>query len=489
MARPKNAEFVDVSIKHNLTIGLIERFICEENKPQQFLRDNKTEGLAVRATPSGAKSYIFEAKLDRKTIRVTIGSVKAWTIEQARNEANRLRVLIDGGIDPREADKEKAEARAAKQALKAAKQTTVGQAWADYMKDRKPFWGEKHYNDHLKMVKRGGEKYKRGKGTTIDMPLVPLLDMRLSNLDSQTLEKWIQQEKLTRPALTERAHRLLKIFLTWCAEQEQYKAIMPDTNPADAKRVKELFKDVEHEKKVTLQREQLAAYFREVKRYPNHIVSAYLQTLLLTGARPSEIATMRWERVNLDLGDAWIRDKDNAKGKGADMDKGKRHIPLPRYLCDLLKTLPKCNQYVFPASINLSMDDVNVRRRERKALAAGRKPSPKAIKPIGNTGHIVNAINAQRTICSRAGITPYVTLQGLRGSFATLSEWVETPIGIAAQIQGHKPSATRERNYINRPIDLLRIWHEKITAFILESAEVPYTVEPTKPRLQVVKTA
>lgn len=67
---------------------------------------------------------------------------------------------------------------------------------------------------------------------------------------------------------------------------------------------------------------------------------------------------------------------------------------------------------------------------------------------------------------------PKLTLHGLRRSFATLSEWIETPRGIAAQIQGHAPQGVREQNYIRRPLDLLRVWHTKIEAWILEQASI-----------------
>ena len=38
----------------------------------------------------------------------------------------------------------------------------------------------------------------------------------------------------------------------------------------------------------------------------------------------------------------------------------------------------------------------------------------------------------------------HLTLHGLRRSFKSLSEWVEVPVGVVAQIMGHKPSATAE---------------------------------------------
>jgi hypothetical protein len=37
---------------------------------------------------------------------------------------------------------------------------------------------------------------------------------------------------------------------------------------------------------------------------------------------------------------------------------------------------------------------------------------------------------------------------------------------------GHKPSATAEKHYKVRPLDLLRMWHVKIEAWTLEQAGI-----------------
>lgn len=50
-------------------------------------------------------------------MRITIGEVKAWSIERAQAEARRLKVLIDQGNDPREV---RADQEAAKEAKAAA---------------------------------------------------------------------------------------------------------------------------------------------------------------------------------------------------------------------------------------------------------------------------------------------------------------------------------------------------------------------------------
>ena len=72
--------------------------------------------------------------------------------------------------------------------------------------------------------------------------------------------------------------------------------------------------------------------------------------------------------------------------------------------------------------------------------------------------------------------------------FGTLAEWVECPVGVVAQIQGHKPSATAEKRYRRRPLDLLRMWHVKIEGWILEQAGIEQPGDELSAGLRVVKT-
>lgn len=144
MARPKKDAPIDLGAAQDLTAGLIERMTCPAGKLQTFMRDAKAPGLRVRATPAtvknpnGMKAFVFEAKLNRQTIRRTIGDVRAWTIEAARVEANRLRVTLDAGDDPREIESRKAAAKAADQATQLDNQTyTLAKlldAYCDYLK-------------------------------------------------------------------------------------------------------------------------------------------------------------------------------------------------------------------------------------------------------------------------------------------------------------------------------------------------------------------
>ena len=127
--------------REKLTAGRIRDFTCPTDKAQAFLWDT-VPGLAVRATPgstnrddSKGKAYIFQGKLNGKDLRVTIGDVRVWPLDDvvdkqtkavtqrgARAEARRLQTLIDQRIDPRELVREQ---EAAKQAAKEAEQAAA----------------------------------------------------------------------------------------------------------------------------------------------------------------------------------------------------------------------------------------------------------------------------------------------------------------------------------------------------------------------------
>lgn len=51
---------------------------------------------------------------------------------------------------------------------------------------------------------------------------------------------------------------------------------------------------------------------------------------------------------------------------------------------------------------------------------------------------------------------------------------------------GHKASALAEKHYRRRPIDLLRMWHEKIEAWILEQAGIELKVAEEMSELRPV---
>jgi hypothetical protein len=283
-----------------LTAGRVDAFTCPPGKSQAFLWDTDTPVLALRVTPTGRKTYVFESRLQGNTIRVNIGTAAEWLIEKARGEAQRLKMLVDSGTDPRELERQQQADRAAAKAAAAVKAVTVGEAWAVYLADRRQHWGERHYQDHLKLARAGGEianRGTRGRGVTIAGPLHPLMGLRLQDLAAPVIEAWAAEQAKTRPTPARLSWRLLRAFLAWCAEHPQYAAVVPAQNPAKTRRAREALGKA-GVKQDALLREQLPAWFAAVRNIGNPAISAYLQTLLLTGARPGEVLALRWEDIN-----------------------------------------------------------------------------------------------------------------------------------------------------------------------------------------------
>lgn len=447
MPRPRKTDAPDLSTPHSLTVGLIERLTCPTGKTQAFLRDAETPGLQVRVSPQGAKTFVFEARVHGKTMRRKIGAVGSWTIEDARKEARSLAVLRDRGVDPRSLDRQRAAERAESAARQALAEVTVGQAWAAYVRERSPHWGELHRRDHARKASPGGlatNRGTRGTGKTKPGALHPLMALPLCRLDAATIEAWAAKEATSRRTSASLAWRLLKAFLTWCAEQPAYAAVLPAKNPAKTVRSREAFGKPAVKDDV-LQRSQLRAWFQHVRAMRNSTISAALQTMLLTGARPGEVLRLQWADINTEWKSLTIRDKV----------EGAREIPLTPFVERLLTGLPRANDWVF----------ASVRRVAPSKARKGHWEDTSA------TGHIAEPNSAHTKACQAAKL-PGLTLHGLRRSFSSLTEWLEVPTGVVAQIQGHKPSATAEKHYKRRPLDLLRVHHERIEAWILEHAGI-----------------
>jgi integrase len=395
-------------------------------KDQGFLWDSKIVGFGVRTTKCGSKSYVLQTRLLGKVIRLTIGSVHVWTLGQAKIEARRLLFLIDQGIDPRFENEKR-------RLLIERKQVSCEPAliaWISYLKINKEKWGARYYLDHLDLSRDGGELVTRG--LRKNMPpikeqgfLRPILNLPINQISNDLVCKWANSESAKRPAKTKLSLAMFKAFIGWLKTNPNYKNLVQE----DLLPIAFLIHHKKQPRRDCLQVEQLEIWFSSVKNISNKIISAYLQSLLITGARRGELAELKWEYIDTNWKTITIRDKINST----------RTIPLTPYVESLLNELPKTNEFVFSS-----------KSRE---------------------GFIKEPRIAHNVSIQKAGL-PHLTIHGLRRSFGTLAEWVDCPVGISAQIMGHAPSALAEKHYRQRPIDLLRKWHIEIETFILEKAKI-----------------
>ena len=435
------------------TAGRVKAFKCPSDKRQAFLWDLTAKGLGLRVTPEGKPSYVFQAVYQAKDLRLTIGSPDAWTIPMAQEKARELQRLIDEGKDPRDMKRDALHAAAERKANAATKleidkvvALTVGEVWQTYIEERRPHWGDLHYRDHIDKAKAGGLPSGRrggGKQLTKPGPLAALMPLALKDLDQATIEAWAANEGKTRASSARLAWRLLTVFLTWCAEQPAYSGLVASKNPAKTKKAREAL-GKSGTKSDVLQREQLGVWFAAVQQLQNPVIATCLQMMLLTGARPGEVLSLRWEDINTQWKGIQIRDKV----------EGTREIPATPYMLHLLATLPRRNEWVFSS-------------------------------PTSASGCLTEPNNPHTHACIAAGLKG-LTLHGLRRSFSSLTEWLEVPAGVVAQIQGHKPSATAEKHYKVRPLELLRVHHERIESWVLEQAGIVFDAKAAHGALRVV---
>lgn len=424
----------------SFTAPKVDRLTSESGKAQTFYWDTKTPTLGVRVTAKGSKSYIFEAWAwsSNESIRTTIGSVDTWTLFEAQSEARRLKVLVDQGVDPRDLAREmKAQSVAA-----ATAKVNAIDVWEEFIEDRKRNWGVRQLENYRLVVRPAGGKITRGlkpgmSPTKQAGTLRSLLSRPLNEITREEVAKWLKKETPKRPTWTRLAFSLLRAFVTWANDQKKYKGLV---HP-DACQRQELPKS--NAKVDCLQKEQLSDWFKGVQTLDNPVISAYLQILLLTGARREELASLKWEDIDLRWNTMIIKDKV----------EGTRQIPVTPYVARLLIGLQRRNEFAFYSET-----------AKTKHIREPRLAHNKALQKVG---------------------LPHISIQGLRRSFGTLAEWVECPAGISAQVMGHKPSALAEKHYRKRPIDMLRMWHTKIENFILEEAEIKQLLEDTK-RLTVI---
>ena len=430
------------------TAGRVTKFACEAGKAASFLWDAESTGLGLKAASGGAKNYILQSRLATgATLRLTIGSSKTWTLSAARDEARRLQTMIDQGIDPRDEKRDRIAAAEAKRIESERIAAPAMETWQKYIEARAPRWSQSHLADHATVSKEGGEQRTQGRrpgesDKTLPGILRPLLALPLEQIDADRVRSWLQDETAKRPTHTRLAFGLLRAFLNWCSDRPEYR----DQVQADAC-ITRMARDELPKKSAKddcLQREQLPAWFASVRQIGNPVIAAYLQTALLIGARREEVAGLQWEDVDFQWKAMRIKDKVD----------GERTIPLTPYVAALLAALPRRNEWVFSSP----------------TAASGRLQEPRIMHNKALTA---------------AGL-PALSIHGLRRSFGTLAEWVECPAGASAQIMGHKPSATAEKHYRVRPLDLLRMWHTKIEGWILHEAGIEQPAEDAKPGLRVI---
>ncbi|MGU3289032.1 tyrosine-type recombinase/integrase [Acinetobacter radioresistens] len=411
----------------NFTKPVIEKLECTSSTKPSFYWDDSTSGFGVKVTPKNKKTYIFQGRIGTNTRRITIGQVKDLRLSDAREKAKELAVMCTQGIDPKVEKTKRIKSNQEYLKTEKRKEILFKEAWDIYLEENKERWRERTYLDHLLLSKGGFDDIK--KFNYKPQPIFELLETKLSDLDNNFFSEWLQSNNY-RETTASKAFRLVRAFLNWCEEDDRFQGIAPP-NAIKSKKVRSKVKPIQARKDCLL-KEQLEIWFSTVLNSQNKTLATFYICCLLTGARKEEFLSLKW--IDLDFRWKTIQLKDKVEDRG-------RTIPMTQYVEKLLLDLKKTNDsdYIFSSSTSV-------------------------------TGYIVNPYKEFKKICREIDID--LTIHGLRRSFKSLAEWVDIPVGVTAQISGHKPSALAEKHYTVRPMDMLRNHLQKFEDWVLEQAKV-----------------
>lgn len=309
-----------------LTKSQVENLdFTDSSGKQAFYYDTDLKGFGLRVG-NKTKTYFAEAKVNGKTIRVSIGKHGVLTAEAARKLAKEHLATMARNISPNAVEKENR-----------IKSITLHQVYTDYMNARK----------NLKPTT------KRDYKTCAEKYFKEWLNRPMVEITRDMIEQKHKSLSETSEARANLAMRFLRALFNFAAEYRNSKGqVIIADNPVRRLSAKKIWNKVQCRNNY-IQLHQLKPWWDAVLSlktepgtkisYDQESIPDYLLLLLLTGLRREEGLTLTWENIDFIAKTLTIKDTKNR------LD----HIlPLPDFLFDLLsKRKEKCNsQWVFPGS-------------------------------------------------------------------------------------------------------------------------------------------
>jgi integrase len=236
-----------------------------ESKKRSYVYDSRESSLLVQVTATGRKTFQVYRWHKTKPVRITLGTFPDMTIEQARKATQKVKSDIANGINP--ADEKR----------KARQEMTFKELFEIYMdrhsRPRKRTWQEDldKFETYLKPLGR-----KR---------LPEIKKNHISALHS----KIGKEHKVT-------ANRVLALVSSVFGRAIEY-GLWEGVNPCLGIR-----KFPEKSRDRFLQADELPRFFKALNEEPNETLRDYIFISLLTGARRSNVLSMRWNELNLEQG-------------------------------------------------------------------------------------------------------------------------------------------------------------------------------------------
>jgi integrase len=276
--------------------------------------DSDVAGFGIRVTAAGARSFAFNYRTrSGRERRHTIGGYPDWRTTGAREEARRLRRLVDEGGDPL------ADIEAERDA------PTVAELCDRFELEHLPRKRPGTATDYRRML-RNHIRPHFGQHAKV-------ADVDFSHIDAL-------HRKISKAGYKHRANRVVAVLSKMFALAIRWK-LRPD-NPC-----KGIEKNQEGKRKRYLSGDELVRLTTALAEHPDRQAANIVRMLLLTGARRGEVLAAKWDDIDLGTG-TWTKPASTTK-QAAD------HVaPLSAPARQLLSDIAakggdsRLSEYVFP---------------------------------------------------------------------------------------------------------------------------------------------
>jgi integrase len=287
-------------------------------------------GLWLIVDPNGNKSWAFLYTINKRRRQMGLGSIQFMNLDQARDEALRLRKLVKRGIDPlAQQEAERAANQASPPGL--AKAVPTFESLAEEV-------------IAIRTAKMKNEKAKAQWKSTLETYAFPHIGAmpvdRITAADCKALLLEIWEEK------NETASRLrqrINSVLEEAADREYIEeATFQKIKRTIGKLKKRGREEVEHHKALPIEE---AAAFAAKLREKDSLSAKALHFLILTAARSGQVRGATWDEIDLEAG-LWTVPKERMKKRHSD-----HVVPLHNAAIALLRSLHKeeGSNLVFPS--------------------------------------------------------------------------------------------------------------------------------------------
>lgn len=292
----------------------IEKMTKAKPGQRREVYDRLAPGLALRVTDRGTKTWAVHYRYAGKHHRITLNEWPALGLENARDEARKIRRWAKTGLDPKTAFKVEAAGRRAETEARSSADRTFGDLAETYIKHKIP-----------ELANAG--RYE----AVIRSRLIPAWgNLLISELRGHHLVELTDGIKIDEgsPMAAFRAHEVSKTIFTWALGRSECGVAV---NPFG--HIKSPIKKIARHRSPKGQELAVIWPALEGLGYP---FGPCAQLLLLLGQRRSETATMERKPGELDLNNAeWIIPAHKSKSTREHL------VPLPPTAVAILRAVPE----------------------------------------------------------------------------------------------------------------------------------------------------